>query len=66
MQSNVMRFPNHQPQKNCNMAEISFKFIPQQHVWVMYENRPVEAVVASVKISIRHDSIPKKNQYPQK
>lgn len=45
------------------MAEIHFKFVPQQHVWVMYENRPVEAVVLSVKISIEHHSMPAKIVY---
>lgn len=45
------------------MAEIHFKFVPQQPVWVMYENRPVEAVVNSVKISIEHHSMPAKIEY---
>lgn len=45
------------------MAEIYFKFVPQQPVWVMYENRPVEAVVNSVKISIEHHSLPAKIEY---
>ena len=45
------------------MAEIHFKFVPQQSVWVMYENRPVEAVVSSVKISIEHHSMPAKILY---
>lgn len=63
MQSNVTRLPNHQHQKNCNMAEIHFKFVPQQTVWVMYENRPVEAEVISVRISIEHHSLPTKIEY---
>lgn len=45
------------------MAEIHFKFVPQQPVWVMYENKPVEAVVNSVKISIEHHSLPAKIEY---
>lgn len=45
------------------MAEIHFKFVPQQSVWVMYENRPVEAVVNSVVISIEHHSMPAKIVY---
>ena len=45
------------------MAEIHFKFVPQQPVWVMYENRPVEAVVTAVKISIEHHSLPAKIEY---
>lgn len=45
------------------MAEIHFKFVPKQSVWVMYENRPVEAVVSSVKISIEHHSLPAKISY---
>ena len=45
------------------MAAIHIKFVPQQPVWVMYENRPVEAVVNSVKISIEHHSMPAKIEY---
>ena len=45
------------------MAEIHFKFVPQQSVWVMYENRPIEAVVNSVKISIEHHSLPARIEY---
>jgi len=45
------------------MAEIHFKFVPQQQVWVMYENRPVEAVVNAIKISIEHHSLPAKIIY---
>lgn len=45
------------------MAEIHFKFVPQQSVWVMYQNHPVEAVVNSVKISIEHHSMPAKIEY---
>ena len=45
------------------MSEIHFKFVPQQPVWVMYENRPIEAVVNSVKISIEHHSMPAKIEY---
>lgn len=63
MQSSVTHLPNRQHQKNCNMAQIHFKFVPQQPVWVMYENRPVEAVVNSVKISIEHHSMPAKIEY---
>lgn len=39
------------------MAEIHFKFVPQQQVWVMYENRPVKAVVNAIKISIYHHTL---------
>lgn len=45
------------------MADVYFKFLPNESVWVMYENRPVEAVVESVKISIEHRSIPAKIEY---
>ena len=45
------------------MAEIHFKFVPQQTVWLMFANRPVEAVVNSVKISIEHHSSPAKIEY---
>lgn len=45
------------------MAEIQYKFVTQQVVWVMYENRPIEAVVDSVKISIEHHSTPAKIEY---
>ena len=45
------------------MAEIHFKFLPQQNVWVMYENRPGEAVVSAVKILIEHHSLPAKIEY---
>lgn len=45
------------------MAIINIKFLPQQSVWVMYNNRPVEAVVNSVKISIEHYSMPVKIEY---
>lgn len=45
------------------MAEIHFKFVPKQPVWVMYGNRPVEAVVNSVKISIEHHSMPAEIEY---
>ena len=45
------------------MAEIHFKFVPQQPVWIMYENRPVEAEIKSVKISIEHHSMPAKIEY---
>lgn len=45
------------------MAEIHFKFVPQQPVWIMYENRPIEAVVSAVKISIEHHSLPAKIEY---
>ena len=45
------------------MAEIHYKFVPKQRVWVMYENRPIEAVVNSVKISIEHHSLPTKIEY---
>ena len=45
------------------MAEIHFKFVPQQTVWVMCDNRPVEAVVNSVKISIEKHSLTAKIEY---
>ena len=45
------------------MAEIHFKYVPQQPVWVMYENRPIEAVVNSVKISIEQHSLPARIEY---
>lgn len=45
------------------MAEIHFKFVPQQSVWIMCENRPVEAEIKSVKISIKHHSTPAKIEY---
>ena len=45
------------------MAEIHFKFEPKQTVWLMYENRPVEAVVNSVQILIERYSSPVKIEY---
>ena len=45
------------------MAEIHFKFVPRQHVWVMYENRPVEAVVDLVEISIKNHYLPARIEY---
>lgn len=45
------------------MADIHIKFVLKQTVWVMYENRPVEAVVNSVKISIEHHTMPAKIEY---
>lgn len=38
--------------------DIKTKFTPDDKCWVMNENRPVEAVVISVKISIEHRSLP--------
>lgn len=46
------RLPNHQHQKNCNMAEIYFKFVPNDIVWVMQNNVPVQRRIISVNISI--------------
>lgn len=34
------------------MAEILFKFIPEQRVWTMLGNRPFEAKIISVDIKI--------------
>lgn len=45
------------------MAEIHIKFVPQQPVWVMCDNRPIEAVIEAVKISIEHHSLPAKIEY---
>ena len=45
------------------MAEIRFKYVPEQMVWIMYNNRPVEAKVTAIAITIEHHSLPARIEY---
>lgn len=45
------------------MAEIHFKFVPEQMVWIMYNNKPIEAKINAIAITIEHHSLPAKIEY---